>query len=197
MGKTASGAVWLSAERTSPFDFYQYWINTDDRDVVRFLKLYTFLPVAEIDAVSSLEGRDLNLCKTVLAYEVTGLAHGRAAALDALEASGSVFGRRSLPRDLLPSSSIPREAERKADAVPTSLVGAGRLDGGIPAFELFAETGLCESRGAARRLIQQGGAYVNEERIAGIDCRIGSAHLREDGILLRAGKKKVHRICVG
>ncbi len=196
MGKTASGAVWLSAEKTTSFDFYQYWINTDDRDVVRFLKLYTFIPVPEIDAVSSLDGQDLNSCKTVLAYEVTQLAHGRKAALAALEAAGSVFGRRSLPKDLLPSSSIPREAGQKADAVPASLVGANRLEAGIAAFELFAEIGLCESRGAARRLIQQGGAYVNEERIPDIDYRIESAHLRDGGILLRAGKKKVHRIRV-
>jgi tyrosyl-tRNA synthetase len=196
MGKTASGAVWLSAQRTSSFDFYQYWINTDDRDVVRFLKLYTFLPVSEIEVVSALEGQDLNLCKTILAFEVTQLAHGRQAALDALEAAGSVFGRRSLPKDLLSSSSIPREAEQKADAVPTTMLGAERLEAGIPAFELFAEIRLCESRGAARRLIQQGGAYVNEDRIADIDYRIGPAHLRDGGILLKAGKKKVHRIRV-
>ena len=71
MGKTAAGAVWLSAEKTSPFDFYQYWINTDDRDVARFLKLYTFLPITEIEAVSAMEGQDLNVCKTILAFEVT------------------------------------------------------------------------------------------------------------------------------
>ena len=91
MGKTAAGAVWLSAEKTSPFDFYQYWINTDDRDVARFLRLYTFLPVDEIEAVSGLEGQDLNACKTILAFEVTKLAHGREAALEALEAERSVF----------------------------------------------------------------------------------------------------------
>ncbi len=190
MGKTAAGAVWLSAEKTSPFDFYQFWINTDDRDVVRFLKLYTFLPVSEIDVVSGLEGRDLNLCKTVLAFEVTRLAHGREAALDALEAAGSVFGRRSLPPDLLASSDIPREAEQKAEAVPTTAVQYSRLDAGIPAFELFVEMNLCESRSAVRRLIRQGGAYVNEERIGDVDFRIGLDHLREGTVLLKAGKKK-------
>ncbi len=108
MGKTAAGAVWLSAEKTSPFDFYQYWINTDDRDVARFLRLYTFLPVDEIEAVSGLEGQDLNACKTILAFEVTKLTHGREAALEALEAAVSVFGERRLPPDLLSSSDIPR-----------------------------------------------------------------------------------------
>ena len=196
MGKTAAGAVWLSAEKTSPFDFYQYWINTDDRDVARFLRLYTFLPVDEIEAVSGLEGQDLNACKTILAFEVTKLTHGREAALEALEATVSVFGERRLPPDLLSSSDIPRASGEKADAVPTTIVRIERLQDGIPAFELFAEIDLCDSRSAARRLIRQGGAYVNEDRISDTDCRIGTSHLKEGGILLKAGKKKVHRIKV-
>lgn len=196
MGKTAAGAVWLSAEKTSPFDFYQYWINTDDRDVERFMKLYTFLPLNEIAAVSSLEGQDLNICKSVLAFEITQLAHGRDAALSALEAAGSIFGRRMLPPDLIPSSSIPREAKEKVDSVPTTLVALDRLEAGIPAFELFAETKLCDTRSAARRLIQQGGAYVHEDRIGDTERRVGVGDLRDGGILLKAGKKKVHRIQV-
>ncbi len=196
MGKTAAGAVWLSAERTSPFDFYQYWINTDDRDVARFLKLYTFLPVNEIDAVSDLEGQDLNLCKTILAFEVTGLVHGAEAALSTLEAARSVFAQRLLPADLLPSSGIPRLSGENTDAIPSTIVRIERLEEGIPAFELFAEIELCDSRGAARRLIQQGGAYVNEDRINAIDYRIGTTHLKDGGIVLKAGKKRVHRIKV-
>jgi tyrosyl-tRNA synthetase len=196
MGKTAAGAVWLSAEKTSPFDFYQYWINTDDRDVARFLRLYTFLPTDELEAVSGLEGQDLNACKTILAFEVTKLAHGREAALLALEAAVSVIGERRLPPDLLSSSDIPRVSGEKADAVPTTIVRIERLQDGIPAFELFAEIDLCDSRSAARRLIRQGGAYVNEDRISDTDCRIGTSHLKDGGILLKAGKKKVHRIKV-
>jgi len=196
MGKTAAGAVWLSAEKTSPFDFYQYWINTDDRDVTRFLKLYTFIPIDEIEATSVLEGQDLNVCKSILAFEVTRLVHGRETALSALEAAVSVFGQRRLPPDLLPSSDIPRVSGEKADAVPTSILRMQRLEDGIPAFELFAEIDLCGSRGAARRLIRQGGAYVNEDRISDIDFRIGTVHLKDGGILLKAGKKKVHRIKV-
>ncbi len=196
MGKTAAGAVWLSADKTSPFDFFQFWINTDDRDVVRFLRLYTFLPTDEIESVSSLDGQDLNVCKTILAYEITRLAHGREAALAALEAAGSVFGGRRLPPDLLSSSDIPRVSEEKADAIPTTLVRIERLQDGIPVFELFAEMNLCDTRSAARRLIQQGGAYVNDVRISEIDYRVGTSHLRDGAILLKAGKKKVHRIKV-
>ena len=196
MGKTAAGAVWLSAEKTSPFDFCQYWINTDDRDVVRFLKLYTFIPINEIEAISVLEGQDLNVCKSILAFEVTRLVHGREAALSALEAAVSVFGQRRLPVDLLPSSDIPRVSGEKADAVPTSILRIKRLEDGIPAFELFAEIDLCDSRSSARRLIRQGGAYVNDDRINDVDLRIGTVHLKDGGILLKAGKKKVHRIKV-
>jgi tyrosyl-tRNA synthetase len=196
MGKTAAGAVWLSADKTGPFDFYQYWINTDDRDVARFLRLYTFIPVTEIEAVSVLEGQDLNVCKSILAFEVTRLVHGREAALSALEAAVSVFGQRRLPPDLLPSSDIPRVWGEKADAVPTSIFLIKRLEDGIPAYELFAEIDLCDSKSSARRLIRQGGAYVNEERINDVDFRIGTVHLKEGGILLKAGKKKVHRIKV-
>jgi tyrosyl-tRNA synthetase len=194
MGKTAAGAVWLSPEKTSPFDFYQFWVNTDDRDVGRFLKLYTLLPVEEIAVVEGLEGQDLNICKTILAYEATALAHGRERALAALEAASTVFGRRQLPQDLLPSSSIPRDFEMESQAIPTTTLSIDRLKDGIPAFELFAEVGLCASRSAARRLIQQGGAYLNDERLSDTETRIDLQSQVEEGILLKAGKKKIHRV---
>ena len=197
MGKTAAGAVWLSPEKTSPFDFYQFWINTDDRDVERFLKLYTFLPVHEIASLGALEGRELNSCKSILAFEVTKLVHGREAALASIEAASSVFGERRIEPGLLPSSDVPRVSGEKADAVPTTIFEMERLEKGIPAFELFAEIELCESKSAARRLIQQGGAYVNEDRINEFDFRIDHLHLKEGSILLKAGKKKVHRIKLG
>ncbi len=196
MGKTASGAVWLSEEKTSPFDFFQYWVNTDDRDVVKFLRLYTLLPLLEIRQVETLEGQELNACKTILAFEVTSITHGKEKALAAYEAAASVFGRRNLPRELLPSSSVPREASRDSSGIPSTEVEVVRVESGIPAFELLVEVGLCDSKSAARRLIQQGGAYVNEERIPGIDFLIGSRHLTRDGILLKAGKKKIHRLRV-
>ena len=142
MGKTAAGAVWLSDLKTTPFDFYQYWVNTDDRDVERFLRLYTFLPIKEIEATRGLEGKDLNVCKTILAYEVTLLTHGREKALAAYEAASRIFGLRHLSEDLLPSSSIPRSIKEDVQAIPTTLLDAERLEAGIPAFELFAETGI-------------------------------------------------------
>lgn len=207
MGKTAAGAVWLSENKTSPFDFYQYWVNTDDADVVRFLKLYTLLPLEEVFAVEGLAGRELNACKTILAYEVTGLAHGKVKAAKAFEDAGGLFGRRNLPEDLLPSSTIPRQAgtamplslpladlSTTATVIPSTQISLNRLGNGIPAFELFAEIGLCPSRSGARRLIQQGGAYVNNHRIEMFDERIGLEHLAAEGIVLKAGKKKVHRI---
>lgn len=197
MGKTAAGAVWLSGDRTSAYDFFQYWVNVDDRDVVRFLKLYTFLPLEEIQAVESLEGQELNACKAVLAYEATALVHGREAALSAFKAAGQAFGRRTLPEDILPSSSIPRKGGQEAEAIPTSYFSEMELSRGIPAVELFVACGLAASKSAARRLIEQGGAYVNGERIGAVDSPVSLAQLGRDGILLRAGKKKVHRVQVG
>lgn len=196
MGKSAAGAVWLSGEKTSPYDFYQYWVNTDDRDVERFLKLYTFLPLAEIVGVEALEGRDLNLCKTILAFEVTALAHGFDKACAAHEAASQLFGRRPLPEDLLPSSRIPREAADAQDSIPTTAVKASRMAEGVPAYMLFVETGLCASRGAARRLIEQGGAYINEVRVPSYDVMVTLGDAAPGMILLRAGKKHKHRIRV-
>jgi tyrosyl-tRNA synthetase len=195
MGKTAAGAVWLSAERTTPFDFYQYWVNTEDQDVERFLSLYTLLPLEEIRAVHALKGQELNVCKTILAYEVTVLTHGKDQALAAYHAAGKVFGKRLVPREILPSSTLPREtAEEDWESTPTTVMGISRLSEGIPAFQVFVETGLCSSRSAARRLIEQGGAYVNQERLRHFDQPIGVQHLVGQSILLKAGKKKIHRI---
>lgn len=196
MGKTAAGAVWLSEGRTSPFEFYQYWINTDDRDVQRFLKLYTFLPLSEIDAMAAFEGQELNVCKTILAYEITALVHGRDKAMDAHQASSRVFGHRHLPEEILPSSSIPRQTDQLGSELPSTVIEADRLKAGIQAFELLAEVGLCDSKSAARRLIQQGGAYLNAARIPSFDALITTEHLVDGSLLLKAGKKKVHRILV-
>ncbi|MGD9506328.1 MAG: tyrosine--tRNA ligase [Syntrophobacteraceae bacterium] len=196
MGKSAAGAVWLDAEKTSPFDFYQYWVNSDDLDVARFLSMYTFLPLEEVEAVKGLEGQDLNVCKSVLAFEVTSLVHGQEQALAAYEAACSVFGRREIDPMLLRSSAIPRAGRDRAEAVPTTVIDATRLEAGVPVVDLLVETGLCASRSAARRLIQQGGAYAGEKRISDLDASIGAGDLYEGGLILKAGKKKIHRICV-
>jgi len=198
MGKTAKGAVWLDPERTSPYDYYQYWINTDDRDVARFLALFTFLPMGEITAVTSLRDIALNAAKTVLAFETTRLAHGRAQALAALQAAQRLFGSRELPEDVLSSSEIPRGApETDPAAVPSSTIHPDRLAAGVPAFKLFHEIGLAPSGAAARRLIDQGGAYVNGERIDACERLITAADLtREGAMVLRSGKKRFHRLHV-
>jgi len=198
MGKTAKGAVWLDPARTAPYDYYQYWVNTDDRDVARFLALFTFLPIEEIAAVGRLEGHALNAAKTVLAFETTRLAHGREQALAALQAAQRLFGSRDLPEEVLPSSEIPRGAsETDPAAVPSSTIRLDRLTAGVPAFKLFHEIGLAASGAAARRLIDQGGAYVNGERIDAGERLITAADLtREGAMLLRSGKKRFHRLHV-
>jgi tyrosyl-tRNA synthetase len=195
MGKTASGAVWLDAERTSPYDYYQYWINTDDRDVVRFLALFTFLPMEEIRAAEKLEGADLNSAKAVLAFEATRLAHGQAEALKAYQAASGVFGKRALAAKILPSSAIPRGTTDADDAaVPHSYINAAELQAGIPAFKLFFTAGLVKSGGAARRLIEQGGAYINGNRVQHHDYMVNLEDLQNGEILLRSGKKRFHKI---
>jgi tyrosyl-tRNA synthetase len=200
MGKTAQGAVWLDGELTSPYEYYQYWINTEDQDVGRFLGYFTFLPMEEVQAVADLQGADLNLVKTILAYEVTRITHGEAAASAAQAESEEIFGARSIADDLLPSSGVRRQPMAAAGAaaagMPTTTIGSSRLSQGIPAFELFAEVGLCSSKGEARRLIQQGGGYINGQRIQKFDDRATLDHLDKGEILLRAGKKKYHRVQV-
>ena len=198
MGKTAKGAVWLDPGRTSPYEYYQYWINTDDRDVRRFLALFTFLPMEEIRSLEQVTGAELNNAKSILAFEATTLAHGAQEAVKAYEASASLFGRREIPATLLPSSQIPRGGAG-ADEVemPTSEIVLADLEAGIPAYQLFHDIALANSRGAARRLIDQGGAYINGERIETFDRMITVDDLDDDrNLVLRAGKKRYHRVIV-
>jgi tyrosyl-tRNA synthetase len=197
MGKTAHGSVWLNPELTSPYDYYQFWVNTADNDVIRFLSFFTFLPVAEIDTARSLKGADLNAAKTVLAFEATKLVHGQDTAEEALMASHSLFGMRTVDIQILPSSTIPRDiGSSELESIPTTVIDVVRLRAGVPAFELFDEVNLCASRGEARRLIRQGGAYVNDRRIRTFDSIVGHKELNKGEILLRAGKKRYHRIRV-
>jgi tyrosyl-tRNA synthetase len=196
MGKSAKGAVWLDPAKTSPYEYYQYWINTDDRDVTRFLLLFTFLPWDEIQEIEKLQGADLNTAKAVLAFEATLLAHGREETLKANQAAISMFGNRDIVGHILPSSSIPRGGSEFDDvSVPESYVESERLKAGIPAFKLFHTAGLASSGGAARRLIEQGGAYVNGQRIDSFDFLISDQDLNDaDTIILRSGKKRFHKI---
>ncbi len=173
MGKTHKGALWLDAERTSPYEFYQYWINTEDPDVEKFLALLTFLPMEEVRKLGALEGAEIREAKQVLAFEVTRLCHGKDEALKARQASAALFAG----------------GDAMADA-PTFELPAASLAGGIDANVLFADSGLCKSRGEARRLITQGGGYVNGEKVEAFDTKITSADLDGGIVLLRAGKKK-------
>jgi tyrosyl-tRNA synthetase len=196
MGKTATGAVWLDAEQTSPYDYYQYWINTDDRDVSRFLALFTFLPMDEIRPIERLSGADLNSAKAVLAFEATRLAHGSPEAVNAHRAATSMFGSRKVPDNILPTSTIPRDdSDRDDESVPRSFLNAQTLKAGIPAFKLFHQVGLANSGGAARRLIEQGGAYINGQRVESFDYLVSETDLDDQQtILLRSGKKRFHKI---
>lgn len=195
MGKTAKGAVWLDPERTSPYDYYQFWVNTDDGDVMRFLTLFTFLPMNEIRDIEKMSGSELNAAKAVLAFEATSLAHGRDEALKAYQSSVSMFGARHIPADLLPSSTMPRGSAKESDSsVPTCIIKEAELQEGIPAFKLYQRVGLSASGGAARRLIAQGGAYLNDKRVAEYDYLITLEDTVDSEILLRAGKKRYYKI---
>lgn len=195
MGKTAVGAVWLDPDRTSPYDYFQFWVNTDDRDVMRFLALFTFLPLDEIRSLATLEGADLNAAKSILAFEATRLAHGDEEALKAYQSASSMFGSRRLPDALLPSSQIPRAQDTSDDeTVPQLEMRVEEFKDGIPCFKLFHAVGLADSSGAARRLIQQGGGYVNGRRLERFDEMVTVKDIDDMQILLRAGKKHFFKI---
>ncbi len=196
MGKTHKGAVWLDPERFSPYEYYQFWVNCDDADVAKFLALFTFLPMEEIEKVNSLEGADLNKAKTILAYEATKICHGEEEAVKSLKATASVFGSIGVPKDLLPGASIPRgvHSAGKDESVPSSEYARVDVVGKALVVDLFTETQLCKSKSDARRLVKQGGAYINGERLAAFDQIVLDSDVDSDEILLRAGKKKYHKI---
>jgi tyrosyl-tRNA synthetase len=179
MGKTAAGAIWLDAELTSPYEFYQFWINVDDRDVQRFLEYYTFLPLEEITRLSALQGAELRQAKEVLAFETTKLTHGEDEARQARDAAHALF-----------------EGTGELAGVPETAIPQVRLAAGVAVVDLLVETGLAASKSAARRLIQQGGASLNGTRLAHLEAVVTSADLHDGALLLRAGKKHYHRVVV-
>ena len=190
MGKTEKGAVWLDPERTSPYDYYQFWINTDDRDVKRFLALFTFLPMEEVENYGDLKGAEIRKAKEILAFEATKIVHGEGEALKARDASKSLFISAS-------DSFMAQESSvaKVDDSIPTKVMERKEFIQGIPVFKLFEVTSLCSSGSEARRLIEQGGAYLDRKRIDKFDYLVTLAEFSEKNeILLRAGKKKFHRI---
>ena len=182
MGKTAEGAVWLDPGMTSPYDFYQFWINVDDRDVEGLLGHFTFLPMEQVRELGALAGEKIRHAKSVLAFETTKITHGEEAATQAERGARSVFGG----------------VQAGVEDVPTVEIGRERLEAGINVVDLFVEAELGKSKSEVRRLIQQGGASVNGERVAAIDRMLGTGDLDEEGVLLlRAGKKRFQRVKTG
>jgi len=191
MGKTEKGAVWLDPQRTSPYEYYQFWINTDDRDVKRFLALFTFLPIEEIrEKYGKLEGADLRKAKEALAHEATKIVHGEAEAQKAKAASKRLFV--SVSGGLSMQGVAITNDE---DSTPTTFIEKEKFIKGVPVFKLFETTSLCSSSSEARRLIEQGGAYINNKKVNKFDHLVKQEDLDlNDSLLLRAGKKKFHRI---
>ena len=174
MGKSAAGAVWLNPDRLSPYEFWQYWRNTDDADVGRFLRSFTDLPLDEIARLDALGGQEINEAKKILATEITTLAHGKAAAEQAAETARRTF-----------------EEGAKADTLPTVDLPRARFAAGIAAFELLHEAGLAESRTEARKLIKGGGGRLNDKSIAGDTATVSESDLDSSGTLkLSAGRKR-------
>ncbi len=196
MGKTAAGAVWLDPEKLSPYDYYQYWVNTDDRDVARMLGFFTFLPMNEVRAVDALEGRDLNAAKAILAYEATRIVHGDAHAATAHTSAQAAFGGRELPAGILPSSSVPRVASATAESMPTAKVTRAELGAGLSLIDLLRRTEIADSNGNARRLIQQGGVRIGETKIDDEKKLVTEADFADGVMLLKAGKKKIFRVVI-
>ena len=177
MGKTASGAVWLDPNKTSPFEFYQYWRNVDDADVIKCLRMLTFLPLEEINAMADWKDAKLNEAKDILAYELTKLVHSEAEANKAREASRALFSGKG-----------------DATHMPATELAADKLtDSKIGVMALLVECGLCASNSEARRLVQQGGVSINDAKVESIDASFDADSLAGEGVIIKKGKKIFHR----
>lgn len=183
MGKTEKGAVFLDPEMFSPYDFFQYWRNVADADVVKFLKMFTFLSLEEIEELAQLQDAEINKAKEILAYEQTKIIHGKEEADKAREAAKAAFSAQG-------SSTLDKEG------IPSVEILAEELRAGVNVMDLFAKTELCKTKSDARRLVQQGGARVNETKIATIDTMIDDSYTEDGELLLRAGKKRYFRVVV-
>ena len=178
MGKTAGNAVWLDPKKTSPYDFYQYWRNVGDSDVLKCIRMLTFLPLEQIDEMDKWEGSQLNRAKEILAYELTALVHGEEEAKKAEESAKALFG-----------------AGGDSASMPTSvLTDADFENGSINVLSMLVTTGLCPSRGEARRLVQQGGVTIDDVKVASIDESLARERFEGEGVIVRKGKKVFHRV---
>lgn len=178
MGKTQSGAVWLDPNKTSPFDFYQYWRNVDDADVLKCIRMLTFLPLEQIDEMEHWQGAQLNEAKEILAHELTALVHGKEQADQAREASHKLF-----------------DAGNGADA-PQAILSQDlvRADGSVEVLSMLVGAGLCSSRSEARRAVEQGGVSVDGEKVTDVHAVCDAEKLQRDGVLLRRGKKNFKKV---
>ena len=180
MGKTAGNAVWLDPNKTSPFEFYQYWRNVGDADVLKCIRMLTFLPLEEIDAMSNWEGAQLNTAKEILAFELTKLVHGEEEAVKAQDAARALFAGGG-DTDHMPTTELQNDD-----------FGGGSMD----ILTLLVKCGLAASKGEARRLVQQGGVSVNDEKVTAIEDTFGLEQFTGDGLVIRKGKKVFHRAVI-
>ncbi len=179
MGKTQKGAVWLDPEKTSPYDFYQYFRNVDDADVIKCLKLLTFLPLEEINEMAKWQGQELNQAKKRLAYEVTALVHGQEEAQKAQETAQALF-----------------EAGGVSGDMPTMSVSGELVSDGVPVLELLTVAGITPSKAEARRLVTQGGITANEQKIQSIDHSFTKDDFGVDGLIIKKGKKNYYKVVI-
>lgn len=177
MGKTQKGALWLDPEKTTPHEFYQYWRNVDDADVIKCLKLITFVPMDKINELALLEGKDINEAKKLLAYEVTKLVHGEAEAKKAQETAEAVFG-----------------AGAVSENMPTTQISPEELGDGIAILDLMMKTGLIPSKGEGRRLVTQGGVSVDDKKVTDINFTILPSDFEKGNVIIKKGKKVFHRV---
>ena len=178
MGKTVSGAVWLDPEKTSPYEFFQYWRNVDDADVIKCLKMLTFLPLEEIEEMGKWQGAELNKAKEILGYELTKLVHGEEEAKKALDAAKNIFAKGGISGD-----------------IPTTTYAKAELEQGIDILTILVDTKLAKSRSEARTLVNQNSVSVNGEKVNAIDKTLTTADFNDEGvILIKKGKKAFHQI---
>ena len=178
MGKTAKGAVWLDPKKTTPYEFYQYWRNVGDADVLKCLRMLTFLPLEQIDAMDKWEGSQLNEAKEILAYELTKLVHGEEEAKKAQDSAHALFG-----------------SGDAADMPTAELTMEDLRDGKVDILTIVHKSGLCASRSEARRNVQQGGVTVDGEKVTDISASYTSEQLR-DGLVVKRGKKSFKKVVV-
>ena len=179
MGKTQSGAVWLDPNKTTPFEFYQYWRNVDDADVIKCMRLLTFIPVGQINEMAGWEGSQLNRAKEILAYELTNLVHGEEEANKAQESARALFGKGT------------------TGEIPTTVLTEEDLkDGEIDLISILVKSGLVATRSEGRRAIEQGGVAVDDEKITDVKAVLPGEKLQGEGILVRRGKKNFKKVCI-